>query len=783
MGAPGTLAIKVLGDISDFQGKMGTAQKVLIGIGAAVGTAGIAALRMGDDYDDAADSIRTATGKTGAVLAGLEQSFKNVAGRVKEDIGLVAQVMGDLAVRTGLTGQPLEDLTQKVIEFSRVTGTDAVANTALVTRLFGDWSVATGDQATTLDELLRASQATGLGVDALMQTVVQFGAPLRLLGFTMEESIALLGKWEKEGVNTETMLQGLKFSVKTLAQEGVPASEMADTLRVKIEAIGKSTDPVSDAIKLFGLRAGPDLAAAILEGRFSVDDLIDTIENGSETVRDAAADTRDFGDGFAELKNKIKVAIGPIMADFAGLADAMGNAIYLLPVFGGALGKVVAAAASTDVIKNFALSGGVSGRAFGLGFAAAAVFAVPMLAKELGDKSFDAIQNFLGGANRTDFQNIINSRMQQAGVEAGAALGESAASTVVPSFQNGLQGPMLPAGWGEQIIGPPLPAGWGEQQGRRVGEDFDLGLMDGLRSIPDPLGPSVDDWNDRLEQFRQANREMAWGIGNETPGEFSQGLRAAFDTVRTAFTDLKDLMKNTLSPAAQEAELIGIATSKRLAKALDDNRPEVRAAAQQVALDTIAQLHRLAPGSAEIGKLSMQLLASATEAEKPAIRDAINAIVSVVDNTMSGIPPTATSTANSFVDRFTRAIRAGRKDVEAAIEYSFGRTMRGQSPPPEGPLHDIDKGGWNVADAWVRAFRNRMAAAGITESLQRIGAQAARAMERPDMPLALARVDAGGTGGYAAASITVNAYGQDDVERQIRRALRREQLRNSLQAG
>ena len=107
-----------------------------------------------------------------------------------------------------------------------------------------------------------------------------------------DESIALLSKWEKEGVNTETALAGLKYGVKTLAKDGVAAADMGAELKARIEAIGKSADPVGESIKTFGLRAGPDLAAAILEGRFATDDLVATIVNGSDTIAAATADTK-----------------------------------------------------------------------------------------------------------------------------------------------------------------------------------------------------------------------------------------------------------------------------------------------------------------------------------------------------------------------------------------------------------------------------------------------------------------------------------------------------------
>ena len=174
-----------------------------------------------------------------------------------DDLQTVGKVVADLNTRTGATGDTLEALAVNLLDFSRITKTDVNANVRDATRLFGDWSISTEDQAGTLDKVFRASQSTGIGVSALMEKVVDFGSPMRLLGFSFDESIALLSKWEKEGVNTETALAGLKYGVKTLAKDGVAAADMGAELKARIEAIGKSADPVGESIKTFGLRAGP----------------------------------------------------------------------------------------------------------------------------------------------------------------------------------------------------------------------------------------------------------------------------------------------------------------------------------------------------------------------------------------------------------------------------------------------------------------------------------------------------------------------------------------------
>jgi len=173
-----------------------------------------------------------------------------------------------------------------------------------------------------------------------METVVQFGAPMRLLGFSFEESIALLGKWEKEGVNTETAMAGLKFSVKTLAKEGVKAADMGEAFRRKLDAIKKSADPVGESIKLFGLRAGPDLAAAIIEGRFATEDLLAIIGDTDETIATATAATEDFGDALAKAFNAAKVQFGDAFSFLGSIGQTLGPLLYILPGITAAFGKL-----------------------------------------------------------------------------------------------------------------------------------------------------------------------------------------------------------------------------------------------------------------------------------------------------------------------------------------------------------------------------------------------------------------------------------------------------------
>lgn len=294
---------KSLGDVGKQMSLKVTAPIVAVGA---------AAFKAGDTIDDAMHTIRTGTGATGKALEELGEDFKAVFKEVPQDAGQVSTAIADLNTRLGLTGQPLQELTTQMLNLARISGTEVGPLIASTTRLFGDWSVATEKQGDTLDYLWKVSQSTGIGVDTLAQKMVQFGAPLRQMGFDFETAAALMGKWEKEGVNAELVLGSLRIAMGNFARENIPLREGLDQTIKKIQELGPGAEATALAMEVFGARAGPDMAAAILEGRFAVDELLQSIQASPETVNSASDDIKGFGEAMGEMRNQITLALEPL---------------------------------------------------------------------------------------------------------------------------------------------------------------------------------------------------------------------------------------------------------------------------------------------------------------------------------------------------------------------------------------------------------------------------------------------------------------------------------------
>jgi len=328
----GTAYVNIRGDLSSLSkqlgaalapGKLGKLGK-LGGIGIAAGltaAVGKGLYDVGKEFDQAFDTIRTGTGKTGKAFKGLQKDLKGTMKGLPVDINDAGVAIAELNTRLDITGKPLRSLSKQMLELSRITGTDVKENVAATARAFGDWEVKTGDQSKTLNYMFKASQASGASVSELGRQVVQFGAPLRQVGFDFEQAVAMFANFEKAGVNTQTMMPGLKFALKKFLKADIdPKKGLAKAFKGIEDGSIKS----SEALDLFGQRAGADMVEAVKQGRFHIDSFVKTLEDGDDTILKSAKDTQSFSEKWLIFKNNLKLKIEPAAsALFDKIGDGM----------------------------------------------------------------------------------------------------------------------------------------------------------------------------------------------------------------------------------------------------------------------------------------------------------------------------------------------------------------------------------------------------------------------------------------------------------------------------
>lgn len=314
----------------------------VVAVGKATLDAGKYLMNLSGEFDAAQDAIRIGTGATGDALEALYDDFDEVYKSVPTTMEDAGQAIADYNTRLGLTGPELQNISKQAIQVSDMLGDDLGGVVEESSQAFQAWNISAEDMGGAMDYVFKASQSTGVGFSQLMQSAQQFAPQLRELGFSFEESVALIGQLDKAGVNTSEVLSAMKKGVASLASQGISASQGLEMYVDKIKNAKDATEATAIASEIFGTKAASTMATAIRNNQLSVSDLTKELQNSSESINTAAEDTYDFSERLQLLKQNAQVALEPIAMKMLDIAN--GAMPYLQEAFNTLL----------PVIENFA---------------------------------------------------------------------------------------------------------------------------------------------------------------------------------------------------------------------------------------------------------------------------------------------------------------------------------------------------------------------------------------------------------------------------------------------
>lgn len=287
----------------------GIAKKGLVTLGAAATAMGAAAIKSFTEVDDGADNVVRATGATGKAAKDLEKIYKEVAGSVTGDFASIGDTVGEVNTRFDFTGEKLKTASQDFMKFANITGVDAKTGVQLVSRAMGDAGIKADEYKTVLDMLSVAAQKSGISVETLTEDITKYGAPMRQLGFDTKTSIALFSQWEKAGVNTQIAFSGMKKAISNWMKSGKDAkTEFSKTMK----GIQDGTISASEAMDIFGIKAGTDMVDAIKEGRFNFEDFTKALENSKGALDSTYNGVIDGADKFEMTVKRVKIKAGEL---------------------------------------------------------------------------------------------------------------------------------------------------------------------------------------------------------------------------------------------------------------------------------------------------------------------------------------------------------------------------------------------------------------------------------------------------------------------------------------
>ncbi|HEO4395149.1 TPA: phage tail tape measure protein [Streptococcus agalactiae] len=264
------------------------------------------------EVDEGMDIIVTKTGATGSALEEMTDIAKTLATELPTDFNTAGSAVGELNTQFGLTGDALKSASTQLIQFSEINGSDVTSSALSAKQAIEAYGLEATDLSSVLDTVTYTSQATGVGVQELMDKAVVGAPQIKALGLSFDEGVTLMGQFEKAGVDSSAALSSLSKAAVKYAGDGLTLQDgLAGTIE-QIKTSTSETEALSLASEIFGSKAAPRMVDAIKRGALSFEDLAGTADKAAGIVTQTYEGTLDPIDQFTTAQNTAKLAMAEI---------------------------------------------------------------------------------------------------------------------------------------------------------------------------------------------------------------------------------------------------------------------------------------------------------------------------------------------------------------------------------------------------------------------------------------------------------------------------------------
>lgn len=299
--------------------RLSSNKTALLAGGALTGMAVVGGLAIKEAFD--LDQIRrdfaTSTGLIGSDLDAAMGEVLDAAGRVPDSFEAVGAAAGNLQTSTGFLGDDLENLTVQFLDLNRL-GFGAL-NENQVGELINNWGLSAEEAEASFDMLAQVSQATGADIGLMADLVTSNGGAFRAMGLDVDNSIALIGQWEKAGIDVNKAVRGLNSNLDMLQDQGEDTDAMIAMMSATMDDGAISAEEATNLYDLFGAEA-TDLISGLESGAITLDGFTESVGLSGQTVEEMATANASLGEKLSELKNRVMAELAPALLQ---LADQM----------------------------------------------------------------------------------------------------------------------------------------------------------------------------------------------------------------------------------------------------------------------------------------------------------------------------------------------------------------------------------------------------------------------------------------------------------------------------
>ena len=268
--------------------------------------AGVASVKAWQEVDEAMDTVIIKTGATGEALEDMESIVNSIATTIPTDFKTAAEAVGEVNTRFDVTGQQLEELSTAFIKFSDLNGTDVSGSIDEVSSMMKAWGIDTKDTMKVLDLLNGVGQQTGASMGDLSSTLQSNALSFKELGLDLAQATTLLGNMEKNGIDASAGVSALRKAMSKATDENKTLNEVMSEWQDLMKSNVSEAEKMSATEDLFGSKAYGQLFNALQEGTISFTDINASMSDFSGNLERTFNATLDPIDEFTTTMNELK---------------------------------------------------------------------------------------------------------------------------------------------------------------------------------------------------------------------------------------------------------------------------------------------------------------------------------------------------------------------------------------------------------------------------------------------------------------------------------------------
>jgi phage-related minor tail protein len=315
--------------VSDRIGGIGKASIGAVAGVAAIGTAAVVVGKqlydLGAEWDSIADGMTIRTGKVGDDLKNLTNVVGDVSKTTAASMGSIGEIVGQLSQSMPELAQNSGAIREMASNLAYLGANGEQVNIRELGKAFDAFGVNAADQVEMLSRLKDVSQATGIPINNLIQTVQQGAPQFKQFGLNMGESTGLMAAFEDGGLNAQGALSGLRIALSNLGNDARgPQKALADTIEQikQLSDTGQKGAASDLAKKIFGSESFAPFLDAIESGRVNVEGLKKAIDDTGLSITNMQKLTNDGAQGWQALSNTIKTDLKPAADGIFGALNA-----------------------------------------------------------------------------------------------------------------------------------------------------------------------------------------------------------------------------------------------------------------------------------------------------------------------------------------------------------------------------------------------------------------------------------------------------------------------------